>query len=238
MMRTDEDYLAVIPARGGSKGLTNKNIRLLGQSALIEYSIQAALHSRYVQEVVVTTDNLKIAEVAKQAGASVPFLRPGELSTDTARSIDAVKHAVKFYEKEMNRFFRYIILLQPTSPLRLSQDIDQAVELFMENNADSLQSVVEVDIHPYLLRTMNQGRLNPYLTNQDQHKRRQDLDSVYALNGAIYIVKRDVLMCDDTLVGKNNYGYVMPKDRSVDIDDEADLKLAEFYISLRNNEAT
>lgn len=239
MMESFEDCLAVIPARGGSKGIPNKNIKLLGQKTLIEYSIHAALESKYVQEVVVTTDSPSIAEIARNGGASVPFLRPSDLASDTARSIDAVKHAVRFYEEELNRYFSYIILLQPTSPLRLASDIDRAFEMFLQNHADSLQSVVEVDIHPYLLRTINQGKLSAYLSNEaDHHKRRQDLEPVYALNGALYIVKRDVLMCEDTLVGKNNYGYVMPKERSVDIDNEADLKLAEFYLSLQSKEIT
>jgi len=226
-MENYENCLAVILARGGSKGLPNKNIIFLGHKTLIEYSIHAALESKYVEEVVVSTDSPSIAEVAKNAGASVPFLRPRELASDTARSIDAVKHAVRFYEEELNRHFSYIILLQPTSPLRVTLDIDLAMELFIQNNADSLQSVIEVDTHPYLLRTMDQGKLSSYLYNEaDHHKRRQDLEPVYALNGAIYIVKRDVLMCEDTLIGKNNYGYVMPKERSLDIDSELDLRIA------------
>lgn len=232
-MRTNEGCLAVIPARGGSKGLPDKNIRLFAQKPLIEHSIVAALNSKYVQEVVVSTDNSKIAEVAKQAGASVPFLRPSELSTDTARVIDAMKHAVGFYEEKLKCFFSYIMLLQPTSPLRQSLDIDQAFELLLQNNADSLQSVCEAETHPYLLRTIKNGQLTPYLTHEMEHKRRQDLDHLFALNGAIYIVKRDVLMRDDALIGNKNCGYVMPKERSVDIDCEADLLLAEFYLSLQ-----
>ncbi len=237
-MSTYEDCLAVIPARGGSKGLLDKNIRLLGRKPLIEHTIVAALNSKYVGEVIVTTDSPKIAEVAKQAGASVPFLRPGALSTDTAKSIDAVKHAVRFYEEKLDRYFSYIVLLQPTSPLRQSLDIDLAFEVMMQNKADSLQSVCEPDTHPYLLRTLEDGKLAPYLMNEAAHKRRQDLERLYTLNGAIYIVKRDVLMRDDTLIGDINCGYVMPRERSVDIDNEMDLQLAEFYLSLQNNEAT
>ncbi len=235
-MITDGGCLAVIPARGGSKGLPDKNIRILAQKPLIEHSIVAALNSRYIQEVVVTTDSSKIAEVAKQAGASVPFLRPSELSTDTARSIDAVKHAVGFYEEKLKRYFSHIILLQPTSPLRQSFDIDQAFEVLLQNDADSLQSVCEAETHPYLLRTIKDDHLTPYLAHEMEHKRRQDLDHLYALNGAIYIVKRDVLMRDDALIGVKNCGYVMPRERSVDIDSEMDLKLAEFYLSLQCKE--
>lgn len=228
-MMGDYKCLAVIPARGGSKGLPGKNIRLLHGKPLIQYSIEAALNSGCVDEVVVTTDSEQIAHVSSQAGATVPFIRPAELATDEAKSIDVLTHAVEFYEQTRNQWFDFIMLLQPTSPLRNAMDIKEAYTTFLNNQADSLQSVTLSGVQPYLLREMDNGQLTPYLKGEKEHLRRQDLKELYALNGAIYIVKRDLLMKSDTLVGPRNYGYMMPKERSIDIDDEFDLKMAEFF---------
>jgi CMP-N,N'-diacetyllegionaminic acid synthase len=227
-MMGNHKCLAIIPARGGSKGLPGKNIRLLHDKPLIQYSIEAALNSSCVDEVVVTTDSAEIAHVSGQAGAAVPFIRPAELATDEAKSIDVFKHTVEFYEQTLDQFFDVIMLLQPTSPLRNAMDIEEAYTIFSSNQADSLQSVALSEVQPYLLREMDNGRLMPYLEGEREHLRRQDLKELYVLNGAIYIVKRDLLMNHSTLVGRNNCGYIMPKERSVDIDDEFDLKMAEF----------
>ncbi|QLG38206.1 acylneuraminate cytidylyltransferase family protein [Paenibacillus sp. E222] len=222
--------LAVIPARGGSKGLLHKNIRLLNLKPLINYTIEAALNSHYIDEVVVSTDSEEIARVAKSAGAEVPFIRPVELATDQAASIDVLKHAVLYYEQEENTSFEHIVLLQPTSPLRNAHDIDEAYQIFINNEGDSLQSITVSDTHPYLLREWTCGKLEPYLKEQADNLRRQDLSEMYILNGAIYIVKRDLLMIHNTMTGSNNYGYLMPQERSVDIDNELDLRWAEFLI--------
>ncbi|MBT2282010.1 acylneuraminate cytidylyltransferase family protein [Paenibacillus polymyxa] len=225
--------LAVIPARGGSKGLLQKNIRSLGGNPLIEYTIEAALKSGCMDGVLVSTDNDEIARIAKLAGADVPFLRPVELATDEAASIDVLKHAVHFYELKQNHHFQYIMLLQPTSPLRNDYDIREAYQLFITHKADSLQSITLADTHPYLLREWNQGIIQPYLKDQAGNLRRQELPELYMLNGAIYIIKRDLLMIENLMVGPNNIGYIMPKERSVDIDDEMDLKWAEFLMQNR-----
>ncbi len=228
-MMSNHKCLAVIPARGGSKGLPGKNIRLLHGKPLIQYSIEAALNSGCADEVVVTTDSEEIAHVSGQAGAAVPFIRPAELATDEAKSIDVLKHAVEFYEQTQNQCFDVIMLLQPTSPLRNAMDIKEAYKIFLDHQADSLQSVTLSGAQPYLLRELDNGQLTPYLKGEREHLRRQDLKELYALNGAIYIVKRDLLMDSGILVGRHNYGYIMPKERSVDIDDEFDLKMAEFF---------
>ncbi|WP_413374357.1 cytidylyltransferase domain-containing protein [Paenibacillus taichungensis] len=229
-MKGSTKCLAVIPARGGSKSLLNKNIRLLNHKPLINYTIEAALKSHYIDEVVVSTDCKKIADVAKSAGAKVPFMRPFELATDQAASIDVLKHVVHFYEEEMKVSFENIMLLQPTSPLRNANDIDQAYQIFISNKGDSLQSITVADTHPYLLRELNFGKLEPYMKEQAYNLRRQDLSELYVLNGAIYIVERDLLMNQNTMTGLNNCGYLMPQERSVDIDNELDLKWAEFLI--------
>lgn len=223
--------LAIIPARGGSKGLPDKNIRLLDQKPLIQYSIEAALQSSCVTEVMVTTDSTEIAEISRHAGAAVPFLRPEELSNDEAKSIDVLQHAVDFYESHLKQHYAYIMLLQPTSPLRQVQDIEQAFATLLQYEADSLQSVTLSHNHPYLLRELEEEQLVPYLKHEDSHLRRQDLKDVYALNGAIYIMKRDVLMIDHSLVGHRNCGYIMPEERSIDIDTAFDLRLAQFMLT-------
>lgn len=229
--------LAVIPARGGSKGLPRKNILPCNGKPLIHYTIEAALNSGCIHEVVVSTDSEEIAHVSRLAGASVPFLRPVELATDHARSMDVLKHAVAFYEQRQQSF-EHIMLLQPTSPLRDAEDIRKAYDMYVRHQADSLQSVALTDVHPYLLREMDGQRkcLQPYFQHEQQHLRRQDVKELYVLNGAIYIVRQDVLMNQHTLVGHNNYGYVMPKERSIDIDDRIDLKFAEWILSEWEND--
>ncbi len=212
--------------------MLHKNIRLLDHKPLINYTIEAAMNSHYIDEVVVSTDSVEIARIAKSAGAKVPFIRPVELATDQAASIDVLKHVVHYYEQEKKSPFEHIMLLQPTSPLRNANDIDQAYQTFINNEGDSLQSITIADNHPYLLREWNFGKLEPYLKEQTDNLRRQDLSELYVLNGAIYIVERDLLMIQNTMTGSNNCGYLMPQERSVDIDNELDLKWAEFLIQI------
>ncbi|MNB76734.1 CMP-N,N'-diacetyllegionaminic acid synthase [compost metagenome] len=229
-MKTHGDLLAVIPARGESKGLPGKNVREMKGKPLIAYTIEAALQSQCVSEVVVSTDSEEIAHASRLAGAQVPFLRPAELATDDAKSIDVLRHAVSFYEQQAGRFFSNIVLLQPTSPLRRSTDIEGAFAHFTRVGADSLQSVTPVHTHPYLLRELEGERLQPYLKEEEGHLRRQDLQELYVLNGAIYIMKRDLLMKQNQIVGANNTGFIMPKERSIDIDDLMDFRIAELLI--------
>ncbi|OWR27593.1 flagellar modification protein B [Saccharibacillus sp. O23] len=221
--------LAIIPARGGSKGLPGKNIRPLDGKPLIVYSIEAALLSGCVDEVMVTTDSPAIADIARSAGARIPFMRPDHLASDQSKSIDVLRHAISFYEENLHRTFSSVLLLQPTSPLRDQADIRKAFKQFEDSGAESLQSVCPAATHPYLLRTFEGGRLSPYWIEQP-HLRRQDLQEVYALNGAIYIMKRDLVMERNSIVGDHNTGYVMPKERSIDIDDLLDFQIAEILI--------
>lgn len=225
--------ISIIPARGGSKGLKKKNIINLKDRPLIAYTIEAALQSKFIDKVIVSTDDEEIAEVAKKYGAEVPFIRPKELATDTASSIDVVKHAISFLEVEMGLEVDCIVLLQPTSPLRTSFDIDKAVEAFFANKGTSLQSVSPATVHPYWIKTIINGELRDFIKDTPKYTRRQDLPEAYQLNGAIYICKRDLIFKENSLVGSNNIPYIMPADRSVDIDNKTDLKLAEFLINER-----
>lgn len=150
-MYKDKKTLAIIPARGGSKGIPYKNIMNINGKPLIAYSIEAAKQSKYIDYILVSTDDDKIKEVSLQYGASVPFLRPEEISNDTAKSIDVVIHGIN-YLKESGEEFDYVVLLQPTSPLRTSQDIDEAIEILIKNEKESLVSVCEVEENPVLMR--------------------------------------------------------------------------------------
>lgn len=224
-MINDRTILAMIPARGGSKGIKDKNITPLAGKPLITYTIEAALQSRYIDRVVVSTDSEKIAEVARAAGADVPFLRPAELASDTAKSIDAVLHCIEFVGD-----YTIFVLLQPTSPLRTAEDIDAAIETFILHGEKGLCSVNEIGDHPILTRTMDgEGVLQPLL-NTNSTVRRQDMPVFYHVNGAIYINRIDEIN-RDTSFNDNPVGYVMPRERSVDIDTVEDLKIAEIYLN-------
>ena len=222
--------LALIPARGGSKGIKNKNIIDLCGKPLIQYTIDAAKGSKYIDDVVVSTDSEAIADVARKCGAEIPFLRPVELATDTSKSIDVVVHAVDFLKKQ-GREYDCVLFLQPTQPLRTVEDIDLAVDTFYSNGRKSLVSVCEVENHPILMRTINKGILE-HLMNCGSDCRRQDMSDYYCVNGCIYInpiedINRNLSQNDNIIT------FIMPVDHSVDIDEEIDLKKAEFYLSLQ-----
>lgn len=227
--------LAIIPARGGSKGLPGKNIRELGGKPLIAYSIEAALQAGNIDRVIVSTDDEKIAEVALKFGAEVPFLRPDYLSTDTAGTIDVVLHALEYFEAG-GISFDNVILLQPTSPLRSSKDIKKALALFDNNKCDSVISVCEAMVHPLLLRRIGQnGLLQDFIEQRDKHVRRQDMEKVYQLNGAIYITKVGSLERNHSFYGERNIPYVMSEESSMDIDEELDLQVAELILKKNIN---
>lgn len=221
--------LALIPARGGSKGIKDKNIRDLCGKPLIAYTIDAALQCAYIDDVVVTTDSEQIAHTACEYGARVPFIRPLALAEDRSRTIDAVLHAVRELERQGERY-EVLILLQPTSPLRSSRDIEASVELFREKNEESVVSVSLVQDPPVLIRELDDsGILHPVLKTGST-VRRQDMKEYYRVNGGIYINRINEIT-EDTSFNDNKYGYRMSREHSVDIDEEADLMLAEYLLN-------
>jgi len=226
-------FLAIIPARGGSKRLPNKNILNLAGKPLIAWSIDAAKKAENISEVVVSTDSLDIKKIAEEFGGNVPFIRPDNLSNDTASSFDVVKHCIEFYQTRYNRTFDYIILLQPTSPLRTSDEIEKAIELLLKKHADAVISVCETEHSPLWANTIdNTLSLEHFLRDEVKNKRSQDLPTYYRLNGAIYICKTNELLKQKTfLLEKNCFAYVMSKEKSVDIDTSLDFKLAEILIT-------
>lgn len=227
-MYQGKKILALIPARGGSKGIKDKNIIDLGGKPLISYSIACGLQSKYIDAVVVTTDSENIAEVSRQYGARVPFMRPAELALDTSSTMEAVLHAVETL-KEMGESYDAFVLLQPTQPLRTSEDVDRAIEVYFENGEKDLISVSPVTEHPILMRTIGEdGKLHPLL--QAATIRRQDMPPYYRLDGCIYINNIERLD-ENTNFAANPIPFIMGKEHAVDIDELVDLHLAKFYLS-------
>ncbi|MGL5231377.1 MAG: cytidylyltransferase domain-containing protein [Cetobacterium sp.] len=221
--------LAIIPARGGSKGIPKKNIIDLLGKPLLYYSIKSAKESKYIDKVILSTDDIEIAEVGKSLGAEVPFLRPEEISGDKAKSIDAFIHAIREMEK-IEEKYDYILLLQNTSPLRQGWHIDEALEKMVESDERSLVSVSEVIEHPCIMRTLDENGKISNLMDMNGDTRRQDFPPIYIVNGAIYIQKNDEHLNLDTNLNGGELGYIMPREYSVDIDEYLDLDIATHYL--------
>lgn len=223
--------LGIIPARSGSKGVPGKNIRLLAGKPLITYSIEAANSSKSLSDYIVSTDGEEIAAVARAADAPVPFVRPGSLATDDSFTIDTVIHAVAWYEEERNQEVDIVVLLQPTSPFRTAEDIDAAIRLFTNSQAESLISCYDAGhVHPQIMYTLAGARLQPLLQNDAKQVRRQELSTVYVRNGAIYIATRRMVMDVKKMYDEAPAAYLMPRDRSLNIDEPHDLELAEYMV--------
>ncbi len=220
--------LALIPARGGSKGLPRKNVLDIGGHPLIAWTIAAAKQSKYITDVVVSTDDDEIARVSRRYGASAPFLRPTDLSSDTASSIDVALHALQFFG---DVHYDYIIFLQPTSPLRTAADIDEAVELMLAKQAASCVSICEVQQSPYIMYTVRPDGSLDSLLPATKVTRRQDFPKVYALNGAIYVSSCQRLMTSRAFLDEATVGHLMPLSRSVDIDTADDMASIEGLLS-------
>jgi N-acylneuraminate cytidylyltransferase/CMP-N,N'-diacetyllegionaminic acid synthase len=224
--------LVIIPARGGSKGLKDKNIKLLNNKPLIAWTIEAAKGSKYIDKVIVSTDNIKIAEIAKEYGAEVPFIRPDELSGDKASSIDVILHAMNYMNENLDYKADYIMLLQCTSPLRTTVHIDEAVEKFIASDAESLVSTTELE-HPifWCKKINDDGYLESFIKYDDTKQyRRQEFETLYRLNGAIYISKWQYVLNNKRLISDYAVPYIMDKKSSIDIDNIDDFNLANYYM--------
>jgi len=220
--------IAIIPARSGSKGLKDKNIRELCGKPLMAYSIEAAIKSKLFDCVHVSTDSTEYARIAKEYGADVPFLRDEEYATDIASTWDMVKNVLDKYS-EIGKVFDIVTVLQPTSPLRTSEDICNAYQLFCDKNALSVVSVCEVEHSPLLCNMLEEDlSLNGFI-DVKKMVRRQDMNTYYRINGGIYMLDVNILDNIEQLYGKKSYAYIMEKKNSVDIDDEQDFQLAEYW---------
>lgn len=224
--------LGVIPARGGSKGVPRKNIRLLCRKPLLQYTAEAALAAKRLERVILSTDDEEVAAVGRVCGLEVPFLRPPELARDDTPTLPVIQHAVQTLEADGNRYDA-VCILQPTSPLREPEDIDRCLELLESNDFDSVISVLPVpqEFNPHWVYFQGaNGLLQLSTGEQAPIARRQDLATAYHRDGAVYVTRRDVLMERDSLYGSRIGAYTMDPNRHVNIDSPADWQRAEALV--------
>ncbi len=234
-MYENKKILALIPARSGSKGVPNKNIKLIAGKPLLFWTVEAAKKCAWLDKIIVSTDDPKIATLAKQAGAEVPFLRPKELSSDSARMIDVLLHAIDWFEKHGENY-DLLLLLQPTSPLRSSEDIKNAIMEMSYRSAKAIISVCPTEHPPYWSNVLPPDHSLKHFIDQAVIRNRQELPEYYRLNGAIYLSDVEYLKKNSGFWGDATFAYIMPVERSVDIDSEIDFKLAEILLKEKEKE--
>lgn len=224
--------LGIIPARGGSKGIPKKNIALLAGRLLIEYTFDAAKGSKLIDRLILTTDDEEIAEVGRKNGIEIPFIRPKELAADDTPTLPVIKHAVDFMENEFKYMPDMIVILQPTAPLRKARHIDEALNLLINSDADSIVSVVEVphQYNPYFIMEITDGKLSFYRKEGLNFTRRQDLPKTYSRNGAVYAFRLKTLKEKNSIYGDKCLPYIMDFSESINIDSLDDLRIAELFI--------
>ena len=233
-MINGKSVLAVIPARGGSKGLPKKNILPLVDKPLIAWSIEVGKESKYIDKLIISTDDKKIVDVAESYRCEVPFIRPEKLSSDEAATIDVLIHAFKYFT-ENNEVYDYLILLEPTSPLRDSNDIDIAMDMLDSNRerADSIVGVAKVEAtHPVFdVRINDGGLIEPYATENFSTFRRQEIEDLYHFEGSLYISDTKVLLKEKTFYHERTLPYIVPRWKSLEIDEMVDMITAEALIN-------
>ncbi|MBI4118598.1 MAG: acylneuraminate cytidylyltransferase family protein [Parcubacteria group bacterium] len=231
MTYKDKKILGLITARGGSKGIPRKNVKELFGKPLIAYTIEAAKESKYLTRSIVSTDDEEIAAVSREYGADIPFMRPSELAQDKSTAMEVTQHALEKLRSDFGEVYDYVMILQPTSPLRTSEDIDNAIVLAVDTNADSVMSMKELDdFAPKKVKKVEDGVIAPYFEDEGKESsRRQDLAKMYKRNCAVYLTKTEYIQQGD-LFGKISRAYCMPEERSVDINRPIDFEMAEFWL--------
>ena len=226
-MINNKSVLAIIPARGGSKGLPRKNILEVQGKPLLYYTLNQAQKSKYIDRIILSSEDEEIINVAKDLGCEVPFKRPDELSTDSAGTMPVIFHALD----QLQENYDYVVLLQVTSPLRLTKDIDSCLEFCEKEKAPSCLSVVANEKPlEWTFRISNKGKIIPF-TNEKVPIRRQDATETFSVNGAIALARVEWLKLQDHFITSETAAYIMPKSRSIDIDTEDDLLLFSSYLS-------
>lgn len=219
--------LGIIPARGGSKGLPGKNIKNLRGKPLIAYTIEATRKSKYIDRCIVSTDDDFIREVAIQYDAETPFLRPKEIAQDNTPTIDVIIHCLDYLKQAEEYEPDYVCILQCTVPFRTTEDIDNCIEKCLTTEFDECISVCEAKSNPQWMKKFKEEKLCAFMEQEDFSLRRQDLPKVYELNGAVYVIRTKALLKHHSLHLTNTTGYVMPEERSIDIDTPLDFLVAE-----------
>jgi CMP-N-acetylneuraminic acid synthetase len=222
--------LGLIPARGGSKGVPRKNLASLAGKPLIQYTFDAALGSRELDDVLLSTDDEEIAEAGRRAGVAVPFLRPANLAEDATPMLAVVEHALDYVEGQGNRVGA-VMVLQPTSPLRTSLHIDEAIHMYRKTRPPGVVSVCEVKEHPYELVALEDGHLRRAFHRPAAVSRRQDYPAFYYVNGAIYLISRETVAKERSLIPSGSIPYVMDRRDSLDVDEPLDLQLVECFLT-------
>jgi CMP-N,N'-diacetyllegionaminic acid synthase len=220
----------VIPARGGSKGLPGKNLRVLGKLSLIGHAVASSRESARLTRFIVSTDSSELADEARRHGAEVPFQRPAELASDQAGMVPVLQHAVRWLESTGARP-DLVVTLQPTSPFRTGDDIDRTIAKVIDTGADSAQTVTEAGYHPFFMKTLEGDRTVALFADGHKYVRRQDAPAVYQPSGAVYVTRRDVLMNEGRVLGADNRGIVQGFEAAVNIDTEWDFLLAELILA-------
>jgi len=223
-------FLGLIPARGGSKGIPRKNLVLLAGKPLIQYTIDSALKCRALDRVILSTDDEEIAEYGRQSGVEVPFIRPAELATDEASTRAVQKHALQWCATNERAFPEALVTLQPTSPLRTGRHIDEAVQRFQQQRADTVLGVTPVQDHPYEIVGFSDGTMHRAMERPEFVVRRQQYPPFYKINGAIYITRSSILVNQDTGYGDRVFEYKMGLEESVDVDSLDDLQTADTLL--------
>jgi CMP-N,N'-diacetyllegionaminic acid synthase len=230
-MYKDHVVVCVIPARGGSKGVPRKNIKSLADKPLIAYTIKQSMQSEYIDRTIVSTEDKEIADISRQYGAEVPFVRPDDLAGDQVATVDVLLHAINWLEEKENYKFDILVLLHTTAPLRAVKDIDSCIEMLWNTKADNVFSVTEAHRNPYF----NIVEINPdgkvQLSKEGSFTSRQSAPKVYDMNASIYVWWKDILKKEGKIFLKNSKVYIMPKQRSIDIDDNIDFKIAEIMMA-------
>lgn len=228
-MLSNKNVLAIIPARGGSKGLPGKNIKTLHGKPLIAWTIEKAKKSKYIDVVVVSTDDIKTANIARQYGAEVPFLRPSEYATDTASTYDVLRHTINYYREVLGQEFQYTVLLEPTSPLREDEDIDRTLSALhkSEANFDSAVTVGVVTEHPAIMKKLSENRITPYCKELKQELRRQDNEAAFYPYGVVYAAKTSELLSQNTFYTERCMGIPIKRYQNYEIDDIYDFCCVE-----------
>jgi CMP-N,N'-diacetyllegionaminic acid synthase len=219
----------VIPARGGSKGLPGKNLRVLGKLSLIGHAVASARESARLTRFIVSTDSPALADEARRHGAEVPFQRPADLASDEAGMVPVLQHAVRWLEATGARP-DLVVTLQPTSPFRTGDDIDRTVAKVIDTGSDSAQTVTEAGYHPFFMKTLDGDRTVALFADGHKYVRRQDAPTVYQPSGAVYVTRRDVLMTEGRVLGADNRAIVQGFETAVNIDTEWDFLLAELIL--------
>lgn len=225
--------LGVIPARSGSKGVKNKNIKKLGKYPLIYYTIKQSLNSGIFDNLIISTDSKKYLKIAEKYGVSSPFIRPSNLSLDKSLAIDTIYHSIKKCESFYKIKYDLVCMLQPTSPFRESNDFYKILNIFKKNfkKCDSVLSVTDVDnYHPYKMKIIRSNKLFDYKKWHTENPPRQSLPKTYIVNGAFYFFKRDQFIKNKSFKGKTSIPYIMPKEKSINIDNNLDFSLSEIYL--------